>query len=182
LFRSSRLAFTALFAALSAALGFAGALIPNIELITLSVFLGGVATGVGHGFVIGALSEIVFSTLNPLGPALPYVFVAQVIGMGIAGAVGGLVAPRLVRIAERKRPLLLGVIGFLVTLFYDVLTNFALGVHMGPILTTFLGGLAFSLIHLAGNTLLFAVLGVGGIHVLESFGLVGAGDGSHATR
>lgn len=180
MFRSSRLAFTALFAALSAALGFAGALIPNVELITLSVFLGGVATGVAHGFAIGVVAEIVLSSLNPLGPALPYVFVAQIIGMGIAGAAGGLLAPRLARTAGPRRPLLLGATGFLVTLTFDVLTNFALGLHMGPILPTLLGGLAFSLIHLGANTLLFAVLGVGGLRVLESFGLVGIGDGSHA--
>ena len=93
MFRSSRLAFTALFAALAAALGFAGALVPNVELITLAVFLGGVATGVGAGIAIGVIAEFVFSILNPLGPALPFVFAAQLLGMGIAGAAGGILAP-----------------------------------------------------------------------------------------
>jgi hypothetical protein len=180
LFRSSRLAFTALFAALAAALGFAGALVPNVELITLAVFLGGVATGVGAGIAIGVIAEFVFSTLNPLGPALPFVFAAQLLGMGIAGAAGGILAPHLARLSSGGRSLLLGVTGFLVTLVFDILTNLALGIHMGPILPTLIGGLAFSAIHLGANTVVFAVLGTGGLRVLESFGLLGRSGESHA--
>ncbi len=181
MFRSSRLAYVALFAALSAALGFAGALIPNVELITLSVFLGGVATGALSGIAIGILSEFVFSLLNPLGPALPLVFVAQLFGMGVGGAVGGLLAPRLARLAGRWRAVLLGAAGFLITLNFDVATNLALGIHMGPILPTLIGGLAFSAIHLLANTLLFAVLGAGGLRVFESFGLLRGSREPHAS-
>jgi energy-coupling factor transport system substrate-specific component len=176
LFRSSRLAYTALFAALSAALGFAGTLIPNVELITLAVFLGGVVTGAWSGFAIGALAEVVFSLLNPLGPAFPLVFAVQIFGMGVAGAAGGLLAPRLARMSGRGRALVLAVAGFLITLHFDVVTNLALGIHLGPVLPTLIGGLAFSMIHLGANTLGFAVLGVGGLRVFESFGLLGGSE------
>ncbi len=174
MFRSSRLALTALFAALAAALGFAGAWLPNLELITLTIFLGGVVTGPLHGFAIGVLAELVFSMLNPLGPALPLVFVAQLIGMGIAGAAGGLLGPRIARLRGGARVAVLAVAGFTVTLLFDVITNLALGIHLGPVFPTLAGGLAFSLVHLAANTLAFAVLGAGGLRVFEGMALIGA--------
>jgi len=180
LFRSSRLAFTALFAALAVALGYVRPPIPGVELITLGIFLGGVVTGVVGGIAVGILAECVFSMLNPLGPALPLVFVAQLLGMGIVGAAGGLLAPHLARLASGGRSLLLGVTGFLVTLIFDFVTNLAQGIHMGPILPTLIAGLTFSLIHLGANTLVFALLGTGSLRVLESFGLLSRRSESHA--
>jgi energy-coupling factor transport system substrate-specific component len=180
-FRSSRLALTALFAALAAALGFAGAWLPNIELVTLTVFLGGVVTGALSGFAIGVLAELVFSMLNPLGPALPLVFVAQLIGMGIAGAAGGLLGPRIPRLRAGARVMVLAAAGLAVTLIFDVLTNLALGIHLGPVLPTLAGGLVFSVVHLTANTLAFAVLGAGGIRVFEGMALIGAKNDAEAS-
>jgi len=177
-FRSSRLAQTALFAALAAALGFAGAFLPNIELITLTIFLGGVVTGPLHGFAIGVLAELVFSMLNPLGPALPLVFAAQLLGMGLAGAAGGVLGPPLSRLRGGRRVALLGAAGFLVTLVYDVLTNLALGIHLGPVWATLAGGLLFSFVHLAANTAAFAVLGAGGLRVFAGMALIGSPAGA----
>ena len=182
MYRSSRLAFTALFAALAAALGFAGALVPNVELISLAVFLGGTVTGVVGGIAIGALAEVVFSLLNPLGPAPPWIFAGQILGMAIVGGVGGALAPALARRTSGGRSLLLGVAGLVVTLIFDLLTNLGVGLHLGPMLPALVAAIPFSLIHLTANTLVFAVLGTGGLRVLESFGLLGRSGEAHAAR
>jgi hypothetical protein len=180
-FRSSRLALTAVFAALAAALGFALHWLPNVELVTLTVFLGGVVTGPLSGFAIGVLAELVFSMLNPLGPALPLVFVAQLIGMGIAGAAGGLLGPVIARLRGGARVGLLAAAGLAVTLIFQVITNLALGIHLGPVLPTLAGGLVFAVVHLAANTLAFAVLGAGGIRVFEGMALIGAKNDAEAS-
>lgn len=144
--------------ALTAALGFLRQIlfpIPNLELMTLSTFVGGAALGSGQGALAGAFAMGIFSLLNPLGPAPPPVFAAQVIGFGMLGAAGG-AFPRRWRLV----PWASGVAGFTGTLFYDVLTNLGTAVSMGawndpwPIIV---GGIAFGVGHLIWNTALFTL-------------------------
>ncbi len=173
MYRSSHLARAALFIALAAGLGFAGAVLPNVELVTITIFLGGAATGPVTGAAIGAAAELLVSGLNPLGPALPLVFVAQVVGMAATGLAGGLLGRRILRIKATYRVALLAGIGLVLTIFFDFLTNLALGVHLGPIRATVLGGLAFSVVHIVSNMFVFAVLGAGGLRVLAEMGIRG---------
>ena len=111
MFRASNIALTAAFIALAVTLGFLLAAVPNIELVTLTVFLGGAATGVRNGLLIGALSALLHSGLNPLGLPLPFVFVAQVIGWALVGLCGACLVARLVAMPARWRPVALGLIG-----------------------------------------------------------------------
>ncbi len=177
MFRSSRVALSALFIALAAGLGFAGAALPNLELLSLTVFLGGAATGPWHGLFIGAAAELIFSGLNPLGLPFPLVFAAQLAGMGLVGLAGGLAGPPVARFRPGGRAVALGGLGFGLTLVFDVLTNLALGVHMGPVVPTLVGGLAFGLVHMGSNTLVFAGLGLGGLRVLGEVGALGRREG-----
>jgi hypothetical protein len=169
-YRSSHLARAAIFVALAAGLGFAGAVLPNVELVTVTIFLGGAATGPWAGAAIGVAAELLVSGLNPLGPALPLVFAAQLVGMAVVGLAGGLVGRRLLRVTATYRAVLLGGLGLLLALFFDVLTNLALGIHLGPVRATLAGGLVFSVVHIVSNTFVFAVLGTGGLRVLAEMG------------
>ncbi len=155
---SRRIAFVAAFAALAVAFGFLLAAVPNIELMTLTVFLGGAVCGVRDGALVGLAATAVFSLLNPWGVAFPLVFVGQLTGMASVGAAGGLWAPR-----HPKRPghlsVVLGALGLGLTAIYDLLTNLGLGLHVGRILPTVVGGVPFMALHVASNAAVFATLG-----------------------
>lgn len=153
----------ALFTALSVALGFLLAGIPNFELMTLTVFMAGLFCGARLGGLVGAIAILLHSLLNPLGPAPAPLLAAQIAGFIIVGAAGGLVGPR---IAPRRW---LGVAmsaaaGLMVTLAYDVLTTFATAfIALGPgrfdegLGGIFLTGAIFIAWHVGINTVIFAL-------------------------
>jgi len=62
----------AIFAALAIGVGFSLLLIPNIELITVTIFISGLTLGSAWGMLIGGTAEIIFSSLNPLGSGLSF--------------------------------------------------------------------------------------------------------------
>lgn len=157
----ARLAF---FVALVAALGFLRQVllpIPNVELMSLATFIAGAMLGKGAGAVAGAAAMGIYSLLNPLGPAPPPVFAAQIVGLALFGVAGGFLAK------TRAGAVVLGAAGFLLTLLYDVLTNLGTVWVMGafsdpwPVLV---GGLLFGVGHMAWNTAAFALAGPPLVH------------------
>jgi uncharacterized membrane protein len=147
--------------ALVAALGYALAGVPNVELVSLASFVAGFVLGAAGGAFAGGAGMALYSALNPYGIAMPPVFVAQVIGMSLFGLAGARSGPWL---AGSSPPLAVtaGVaIGAGLTLVYDVLTNLGTVAVMGawsdpwPVLA---GGIAFGLGHLVSNAVLFGVL------------------------
>ena len=144
--------------------------IPNFELLTLIVFCSGVLLGVRDGMLVGAITELIYSVLNPYGAVHPLVTVSQVLGMMSAGLAGGLSArlgvaslPTPVRIAS------LVAIAAVVTIFFDLVTNLATAVLFGQIVPTLIGGVPFALWHLFWNIVLFAVLGTPLIAVFSRY-------------
>lgn len=84
----------ALVAALAAALGFLFAPLPNVELFTFSLFVGGSLLGLAGGAAAALLAVALYYGLNPYGSslALPLLFAAQLLaGLAIA-ALGALYA------------------------------------------------------------------------------------------
>ncbi len=137
--------------------------VPNVELITLTSVLAGVALGPVGGLVAGALAEAAYSLASPYGVALPVLFVAQVVGMGLAGLVGGLTAPPLLRLLAQRRRLVTGVLaatlGAATTVVFDLLTNLAIGLATDIDLRVALaGGIVFALLHVGANSLVFGAL------------------------
>jgi uncharacterized membrane protein len=144
--------------------------IPNFELLTLVVFCSGVLLGVRDGMLVGAITELIYSVLNPYGAVHPLVTVSQVLGMMAAGLAGGLSArlgvasfPAPVRLAT------LVAIAAVVTIFFDLITNLATAVLFGQIVPTLIGGVPFALWHLFWNIVLFAVLGTPLIAVFSRY-------------
>ena len=124
------------------------------------VFCSGVLLGSRDGMMVGAITELIYSVLNPYGAVHPLITASQVAGMILPGLAGGLAArfgltaaPAAVRLAG------LVVAGALLTLFFDGLTNLATGVLFGQVTATLIGGIPFALWHLLTNVVLFAVLG-----------------------
>ncbi len=145
------------------ALGLTGAYaesIPNLESLSLVAFCAGVLLGARDGAAVGALSMLLYTLLNPYGPAPPLVMAAQVLGMAIAGGSGALFAalggPHWP--AVRRAIVLVGV-AIVVTALYDLMTNVATGLVFGQMRLVLLAGIPFSLWHIGFNVALFAAIG-----------------------
>jgi uncharacterized membrane protein len=168
-FWATRTAVTAIFAALAAALGFLLIGVPNVELLTFTVFAAGVVLGRLRGALVGLLAMALYSGANPYGSgiAIPTLFVAQIGASSVAGFVGGVASP-LWR-SEGSGPdwlpraLVCALIGFGLTLVYQAAVILGISA-MSPEFRT--GAIAvvvsnafFSFVHVVSNTVIFAVLG-----------------------
>jgi hypothetical protein len=154
---------TALLVALCVAVGYLLAGIPNVELLSASVFTSGLLVGARRGALVGLLSEGIYSALNPWGVAPPPLYAAQLLGFACTGAAGGLLRGILPRLALPVQAAVAGLCGFVLTLGYDVLTNSAIWLTVRettPWAAVLLGGLSFPfpLAHPLGNTVAFAVV------------------------
>jgi len=173
----------ALFVALAVACGFALVAVPNVELITLTVFSSGVFLGARRGALAGVLAMFLFTTFNVYGPAPFPIALAQVGTMGFVGAVGGWERAWLyssIPSASRRRSMagfvLLAGSGVFLTALYDLATTvsyaaFMVGADLGArsgsgeesnrgFWALVVAGSAFSLVHVVTNALIFC--GVGG--------------------
>jgi hypothetical protein len=113
---------------------------------------------------------LIYSLLNPYGVAHPLVTSSQVLGEVVAGLAGGWMsrlgigrAPMPVRVS------VLAATGFVITAFYDALTNLATGVLFGQMRATLMGGVPFALWHMGSNAVLFGALGAPLAGMLETY-------------
>ena len=145
-------------------MGFSLMLIPNIELITVVVFISGLYLGIRWGGLVGLTSMAIYSGMNPMGSGLsfPPLFAMQILGMSLTGIIGGLVRPFFF-VKQFNFFLISGlaVLGFTVTLIYDMLTLLAYPVAAGlgfsGILAALIKGLGFTLLHEISNAIVFTV-------------------------
>ncbi len=183
-----RFALMSLWTGLIVTVGMAFTLIPNVELIILSAFLGGVALGPKRGAIVAIVGEAIFSALNPIGSGLgfPILYAFQILSIGFSGLTGGLMGKSLgFEKTYIPQSILLGVVGFLLTLFYDILTALSFpissGMTEGTLWATITTGLVFFIMHLISNTVLFSLFSPGLIRLvnrqLEMHGLL---RGEHA--
>lgn len=157
----------AIFAALAAALGFLLIHVPNVELLTFTVFAAGVLLGRLKGAVTGALAMALYSGANPYGSgaAIPTLFIAQVCATALAGFVGG-AASALWREGTVGLPLRIvssALTGFMLTVIYQVAVVVGISAMSPDFRTSTMAVVAsnafFAVTHIVSNTVLFAVLG-----------------------
>ncbi len=154
----------AILTALAIGAGYALLLIPNIELITVIIFISGLYLGPMWGLIVGASAELVFSGMNPMGSGLifPPLFVAQILGMSLVGISGGLLR-KFFFVARFSffRMLSVGTVGFLLTFIFDSLTTLSYPLSAGFDYTRTMGlyisGMGFTLLHQVANTVIFAL-------------------------
>ncbi len=127
----------------------------NVKFMDLIVFASGYLFGAGFGVAVGTLTWLVYGTLNPYGFMLP-ILVATILGESIYGVAGGL-ASRVMRVGEgRGADIRFGVVGFLLTVVYDLFTNIVSALVIGlPISVGLVTGLPFTAIHTFSNTIFF---------------------------
>jgi len=156
-----RLTFLALWIATSVALGYLLAGIPNVELVTASIYLGGALAGPLFGVIIGAVAEFLYSLVSPFGMAAPPLLIAQLLSMALAGLAGGLTGPALFRGPKPlMRHLFCGLVGLALTAFFDLLTTASFlvfsGLSLEKLAVSFFFGLGFYATHIVWNTAIFA--------------------------
>jgi len=163
--RIRKITYSAIFIALIVGVGYALAFIPNVELVTALIFLAGVLMGWKSGIIIGGIAEFLFSALNPLGSGLifPPMLIAQVLAMIIIGIVGGFSRKYILNWQPRAQNIIvIGLIGGVLTLFYDTCVSLAYplsaGFNIQGLVTTLIAGLAFSVIHIIANLIIFLLL------------------------
>ncbi|MFQ6617061.1 MAG: hypothetical protein ACE5QV_00110 [Fidelibacterota bacterium] len=159
------IALMGLFSALAVASGYMLIFVPNVELISATIFVSGYILGASRGAIVGFTAELIYSGFNPMGSgfALPHLLAAQISGMVLTGIGGGLVKrmPGFNSISYKSSPLF-GIVGGFFTFIYDSLTTLsfplAAGFSGAQIIATYIAGLGFSLLHIFSNILIFATL------------------------
>jgi len=152
-----------LFAGTCIGLGYLLSGVPNVELMSLVAVLSGVVLGSRYGLVCGSIAATVYSLGSPYGVPMPLILGAQVVGLGVAGAVGGPSGRTIRRLqrAGRIRAALVAaaLTGLVVTLVFDLLTNLAIvGAFDLEPMVVLVGAVPFFLIHGGVNTVVFALL------------------------
>ncbi|MFH1842359.1 MAG: hypothetical protein ABIF77_04075 [bacterium] len=136
--------------------------VPNVELVTLVCMLAGGVLGPGLGFVCGFLAILIYSVGNPYGLPSPAILLAQGLGMGFAGMLGhvaaSVVLPHRRHGNLRTAALLSLLLGSLAVLLYDLLTTLAMLTFDLRLDLLIIGGIPFTLLHLATNAPLFLIL------------------------
>ena len=183
---TSGTAVTAIFVALAAALGFLLLSVPNVELLTFTVFASGVVLGRWRGALVGVLAMAIYSGANPYGSGLgvPTMLAGQLAASAFTGLMGGIMAPLWRRRGtegtrslggrldepeigragggHRAMPLVAGGLGFVLTAVYQAAVIVGLAV-MSPefrtgALAVLISNALFGSVHLVSNTIVFAVL------------------------
>ncbi len=159
--RIKRVAQAGIFTALAVSLGYLLFFIPNIELISATIFASSWLFGSLVGVIVGGISFAIFSIFNPLGASLPPLFIAQVFGGMLIGVAGSAFKIMLSSLPFYLRAIVLGIGAGLLTLIYDVITNIG-GFIAFTTEKTFLAylasGIVFSLLHIISNVLIFSIL------------------------
>lgn len=160
--KASYLPISAVFIATAVSLGFVLSGIPNLELMTVTIFLGGYVLGGLYGSFVGFFSAMLWSSLNPWGSGLAYpsLLISQILGFSIIGFSGGLI--RLIINPLKiglKNMIIFGLSGLILTLFYDIITNlgsiFLSGFNYNMIRNILITGIPLSIFHIILNTFIF---------------------------
>ena len=154
----------AIFCALAIGMGFSLMLVPNIELITVIIFMSGLMLGWRWGALVGGTAIFIYSGLNPMGSGLsfPSLFFMQILGMAITGFTGGLFSRFFLEKETNIFSLItLGLLGFICTLIYDFLTlisyPLSAGLGLSGMIAALVKGIGFTLLHEISNAIVFVV-------------------------
>lgn len=148
--------------------------IPNVKIMDLIVFISGFYYGILAGIIVGILSWMVYGSLNPYGFVLQ-IWLATMLCETFYGIIGGLLKNKdNIFIEENykfRKSILLGFIGFLITLLYDVLTNLAFAYIFNlPFIYVMIFGIPFTISHEISNFILFSIGLIPIIKIIKKIG------------
>ena len=163
-----------IFAGTSIGLGFAFVFIPNVEFISVTVFISGMYLGFPFGILIGFSTMLIYSVLNPMGSGLihlPLLF-SQLIAMAGIGGLGSAFRQIFRNMGIKNLMLVSGILGFICTVWYDMLTSLSYPLSAGysweESMAFAISGFMFTIIHVISNCIIFSVVVPGFIKRLNN--------------
>lgn len=155
--RLRRVAAAGLFAALALALNFPLLGIPNIEIISLILFIAGLFLGYYGSLISSLAAGLIFVFFNPNGPpSMVLLVIAQITGFVLFGLAGALFGKSILKNKNRVVGMTFcAAIGIVFTFIYDLLTNMAIAVSFDAFWPTIIGGISFALWHFVSNGIIF---------------------------
>jgi hypothetical protein len=122
--RTRRIAVISLFTALAIATDYAMLPLSNIKLMDSIVFVSSLAFGLGVGASVGALTWLVYGSVNPLGPDSGFLLVLLIVSETVYAFLGS-AARRMLGFEESRIPvrsLFWGALGLIGAFLYDLNT------------------------------------------------------------
>ncbi len=132
--------------------------IPNVTLSIMLVFFAGYYLGDKGGLLVGIISSLLISLLNPYGIVQLPILLTQVISYAVIGLVGGLVAPLLDRDTNAVYFIWLGVLGVITAVIYQLPVSVVDAFVFGPFWARLAASAAFAVVTVLGNLLFFVIL------------------------
>jgi hypothetical protein len=129
----------------------------NVKLMDLIVFSSGFLFGPAVGASVGVLTWLVYGTINPYGFSLPVLISTSLMESlyGIAGGLLGTNGKGKMGIGLTSN-LKFGIVGFLLTFLYDLVTNIVSGLSAGiPLMVALITGIPFAIAHEGSNAAFF---------------------------
>ncbi len=154
------LSLSAIFAALCYVLMLPLLGLYNVFLTLFICFAAGVLLGKKWGFLTGLLSMFLCSYFNPLGTPLPPIMLAQMLGAGLSGLLGGIMSGWVVRTAPSPaKSLTYALFGIATAVIYHVIVDIVDAWMWGPFWIRLQIGIVSSLVTVVSNTIIFILLG-----------------------
>jgi LytS/YehU family sensor histidine kinase len=156
-----RIALVAIFAALAIGGNYALSAVPNIELSSIMVFLSGFLFGPAIGGLVALIAMIIYQIWNPWGAFLPPIGLAVIGCTVFIGVIGGILGKTLQQFdySDNQWFLIPTLFGILLTLLFDLITNFAYTLTFGmPFIVALITGLPFTAVHVISNAILFGLV------------------------
>jgi len=153
-----------IFTSTAIGLGFVFLLIPNLEFISITVFLSGLTLRRYFGVMVGATSMLIYSILNPLGSGLVNIplLISQILAMAGIGMMGSIMRIFLFNIHLKVLVPISGIIGCFCAIWYDVFITMAYPISAGynweEALAWSLSGIMFTFMHVISNTIIFSIV------------------------
>ena len=160
----NKLVQAAIFAAMAIGLGFMFMLVPNLEFISVPVFLSGLTLGMGYGTLVGGTAMLIYSAMNPLGSGLIYItlLLGQILAMAGIGLLGSISKQFLKIHNPLACSIVAGGIGLVCTLLYDGVTTLTYPISAGydwdETVAYAISGLLFTFMHLVSNAIIFSLV------------------------
>jgi len=154
----------AVFSATAIGLGYMFLMVPNVEFISVTIFLSGLTLGIFWGALVGGSSIMVYSVLNPLGSGLAFLplLLGQIVAMIGIGVAGATIGKLLIKLQLKLMIIFSALTGFLCTFWYDLITTVAFPISAGydfhEIIIYSISGIIFTLMHLISNSIIFMIV------------------------
>lgn len=158
--KSRWVSMTAIMSALALVGNYVLIVIPNVELgsgiLFVTAFLFGFQMALWCVFVV----SIIYASFNPWGPFIPVIWLTQLLGwtfLIITGAILGKNSEN--RVWSRNQIIELASVGFIATLFFDLITTAGYSWSFSiPYTIALITGLPLILVHVLSNAIIFPAI------------------------